>query len=309
MTAATYLEQFQNLVEVASHTRASAGLHDRVVIDVASEMGVDLTSASRDETIAIQTVAKERFLATTFLLKSGWSRYGRLIEDIENAYIQGMNRYLAPITAAYNLLVNWKQDPRNFIQSVWPTNDGVSFTTTGDHDSISGDTNTTQGRRSAPGKGRNPPDITTIICFKCGKMGHYSPECPSGDNASVSAISAITSNTTAHPSASTMITAGISRGEFDNTNQHFQFLQSNGTALAQGGGRREKGKGQRAKGKGQREKGEGRREKGEGRREKGERRKAKGEGRRANIPSNWILLDSQCTIDVFQCSGLLWKHP
>jgi hypothetical protein len=59
-----------------------------------------------------------------------------------------------------------------------------------------------------------------------------------------------------------MITAGISRGDFDDTNLNFQFLQSNGSVSTQ-------------------------------------------EGQKANIPSNWILLDSQSTIDVFQCGGLL----
>jgi Zinc knuckle len=228
---------------------------------VASEMGVNLANATRDETIAIQTVARERFLATSFLLNSDWSRYGRLIVDIENAFIQGQNRYPTTITAAYNLLVNWKQDPRNFIQSLGPTNDGVSFATTGDGGSTSGDTHTTQGRRSAPGKGKNPPDISTITCYKCGMKGHYSPECPAGDHGSVSAISALTS-ATGNPSVSTMITAGIIRGDFDGDNQHFQFLQSNWSVLAQG-------------------------------------------GQRANIPSNWILLDSQSTIDFFQCGNLL----
>jgi Zinc knuckle len=198
-------------------------------------MSVDLSNATREETIATQTVAKEQFLATSFLLNSDRSRYGRLIEDIENAFIQGQNRYPATITGAYNLLVNWKQDPRNFIQSVSPMNDGVSFTTAGDGESTSGNTYTTQGRRSAPGKGRNPPDITTVTCYECGMRGHYSPDCPSVENASVSAISGITSTTAGNLSASTMITAGIIRGDFDDGNEHYQFVQSNGSASTQAG--------------------------------------------------------------------------
>jgi hypothetical protein len=124
VTAATYLEQFQNLVEVATHTGASAGLHAGIVIDIATKKQIDLTPASRDETIATQAAAEERFLETSFLLNSDRSRYGRLIEEIENTYIQGQNRYPLTVTAAYNLLVNWKQDPRNVMQSVGPSNDG-----------------------------------------------------------------------------------------------------------------------------------------------------------------------------------------
>jgi Zinc knuckle len=101
----------------------------------------------------------------------------------------------------------------------------------------SGYTKTTQGRQSAPGKGRNPHDITMITCYKCGMQGHYSPDCPSAEQGLLSAISAITSATGNNPSARTMITAGITRGDFDDTNQHFQFLQRNGSVLTQGGQR------------------------------------------------------------------------
>jgi hypothetical protein len=106
MTAAAYLEQFQNLVEVATHTGASAGLHAGIVVEISEEMQVDLTQATRAKIMATQAAAKERFQATSFLLNSDRSRYGWFIEDIENAYIQGQNRYPATITASYDLFVN-----------------------------------------------------------------------------------------------------------------------------------------------------------------------------------------------------------
>jgi hypothetical protein len=59
-----------------------------------------------------------------------------------------------------------------------------------------------------------------------------------------------------------MITTVISRGDFNDVNQHYQFLQSNRLVSTQA-------------------------------------------EENANIPSNWKLLDSQYTIDVFQCGELL----
>jgi hypothetical protein len=61
------------------------------------------------------------------------------------------------------------------MQSVGPTNDGVSFATVGENESMSGDTNTGQGRRLAPRKGSNPLDIATKTCYKCGMKGHSVP--------------------------------------------------------------------------------------------------------------------------------------
>jgi hypothetical protein len=59
-----------------------------------------------------------------------------------------------------------------------------------------------------------------------------------------------------------MITTGISRSDFDDVNQHYQFLHSSRLVLTQA-------------------------------------------EQNANILSSWILLDSQSTIDVFQCGELL----
>jgi hypothetical protein len=67
--AATYLEQFHNLIEGATHMGASAGLHAGLVVEVADEMQIDIIQASHAEMMAAQAAVKDRFLATSFLLK------------------------------------------------------------------------------------------------------------------------------------------------------------------------------------------------------------------------------------------------
>ncbi len=54
-------------------------------------------------------------------------QYGKLVENLENDFLQGRNSYPKTVTAAFNLLINWKQDPRNLLRSVGVSNDGVSF--------------------------------------------------------------------------------------------------------------------------------------------------------------------------------------
>jgi hypothetical protein len=90
---------------------------------VASEKGKsidDLTNEDRKD-------AYEIYLATAFLLGSDRGRYGKLIEDLQNDYLQGRGAYPKTITAAFNLLTNWQQDPQNAIQLTGIANDGVAF--------------------------------------------------------------------------------------------------------------------------------------------------------------------------------------
>jgi hypothetical protein len=74
--------------------------------------GVSMDNASPDELAVATRRAKERYLAVAFVLGSDRVRYGRLIEDLENSFIQGNDKYPTEVTEAYNLLLHWKQDPR-----------------------------------------------------------------------------------------------------------------------------------------------------------------------------------------------------
>lgn len=234
MTVNTYLEHFQNLVEVIEHTGGTIGYHNGMIAEVAKENNVTFENVTPAQLLIFREKAKERFLAVSFLLNADRSRFGRLIEDTENGYLRTRNSYPETVTEAYNLLVNWKQDPRNYAQVVGG-NDGISFGTVGD-----GVTLNTQGRRT-PGRGKNAPDISTVTCYKCGLKGHYSPECPSGDAGSVQ--SGVTQTTATGGGSSgdttdgvTLLMHGVAQGEFDET--HYQFLQDGaidcGTVLQTG---------------------------------------------------------------------------
>lgn len=51
-----------------------------------------------------------------------------MLEDLKNNYIQGTDNYPTTLQQAYNLLVHWKQEPRNVMRLVSGVNDGVAFT-------------------------------------------------------------------------------------------------------------------------------------------------------------------------------------
>ena len=148
-TTAVYLEQYQNIVDVIEHVGGSIGKNDGLVKAYAKMKSIDITTTTGTALTELQQETYERYLATSFILSADRSRYGRLIEGLENDYLQGQNNYPANLTSAYNLLTNWKQDPRNLMRSIGPINDGVSFTTT-------------DGKK----------DKSHIHCFKCKKYGH-----------------------------------------------------------------------------------------------------------------------------------------
>jgi hypothetical protein len=76
---------------------------------------------------------------------------------MENAHVQKDNKWPKTLVEAYNLLVHWKQDPKNLMQVLGSTSEGVSFANVGDDE--------------------KPKDHSHTTCFNCGKKRHYSSSC------------------------------------------------------------------------------------------------------------------------------------
>jgi hypothetical protein len=118
-----YLGQFQNIADVIEHSGGGIGVEPVIESIVAEERNITLDAM----TTVNKKDAKQHYLAVAFLLGSNRKRHGKFIESLENDYSQGVINYPKTVTAAYNLLTNWKHDPRNLVRSVCATSDGVSF--------------------------------------------------------------------------------------------------------------------------------------------------------------------------------------
>ena len=60
------------------------------------------------------TILRHRFkgyLALAFLMGSDQSRFGRLLEKLENDFTTGNDSYPKTLTDAYNMLLEWKDNP------------------------------------------------------------------------------------------------------------------------------------------------------------------------------------------------------
>jgi hypothetical protein len=203
-TTQAYLEHFQNMVDVVVHSGGQIAGHPGVRALIMAERGSVEIALTAEQRAEIELEVTSRSTAIIFLMGCDRTRYGKLIEDLENDFLTGAQQLSLNTAAAYNLLTNWKQDNRHGWRP--PSSDAVSFANV-----------------DGPKKARNKAHIT---CHKCAKMGHYASECP--DLAAERAAANVNEGTL---SGATLLTAGITDGDFDEHEGHFQFLQSNGNGI------------------------------------------------------------------------------
>ena len=93
-------------------------------------------------------------------------KYGRLIEELENSYLKGNeNKYLKTVTDAYDLLLNYKNDPRNHPGGNTGGGDGTLSFNMLDEEYF-GVSLKTNGH------------LESVECYYFNKKGHYKNECP-----------------------------------------------------------------------------------------------------------------------------------
>ena len=101
-----------------------------VVEDVLKLGNLTRATASAADLDQAMQAAREMYLASAFIMGADRSRFGKLIEDLENNYTMSSNRWPTTMTNAYHLLVHWKQNPKNVFGAI-DHSDGVAFVTDG----------------------------------------------------------------------------------------------------------------------------------------------------------------------------------
>ena len=189
-TTQAYMDHFQNTLDVVLHCKATVSEHPGIEDLVIAERKTTRETISEEELAEIKAEVFARSTAIAFLLGCDRARYGKLLDDLENDFLQGNNHYPATVVAAYNLVTNWKQENRFFRG---PSADGVVFANV-------------------------DRDTSHITCHKCHKKGHYATTCPERGNKGNNDESPAQTGTT-------LLMSAAADGEFDDTDTHFQFLQ------------------------------------------------------------------------------------
>jgi hypothetical protein len=92
VTVKEYFIQFQNLVDVIKHSGGNITANDGMETFVLN--GRSKTTMTAEELETLATDVENRLLASAFLMCADRQRFGRLIESIENDFIEGRDKVL-----------------------------------------------------------------------------------------------------------------------------------------------------------------------------------------------------------------------
>ena len=121
-------------------------------------IGVKLDAATNAQLSVAEATAKEWVLTIGLLIGSDHTCYGKLLEDLENVFMQGRDNYPMSLQQAYSLLVHWKQDTCNIVRLIGGTNDRMAFTNVGSKDL----------GQSGGNSGTNRGQVKHWLCYNCG---------------------------------------------------------------------------------------------------------------------------------------------
>jgi hypothetical protein len=110
--------QFMNNVEVVEHSGGNVWANKGVEEMILAETGTTKATMSAAQLTSFHADIRERSLAIAFILSADRSRFNKLIEDMENSFLQGMNKYPTTLAATHHLLANWRHDASLGFQDV-----------------------------------------------------------------------------------------------------------------------------------------------------------------------------------------------
>jgi len=122
MSCQEYFERVRNVVDVIKSLGGSL-VDDMHLADELPDVR-PRNGYTKEQQAEAREKIENKTIAYGILVRADRSRYGKLIEEIENDYLKGNNDYPKTPTEAYNLLVNYRnynQNKRTASQGILPT--------------------------------------------------------------------------------------------------------------------------------------------------------------------------------------------
>jgi hypothetical protein len=152
---AKYLELFETHVAVVEQFGGAIARDPVVVLRELEIMGINKDNASNDEVIKARKAGEDKYLVMALVKGADRSRCSRLMDDLVNQFTMGHNNYPPNITAAYNLLINYRVTIQSTARII-NDSESMSFTTVE----------------------KEKWDLTLSRCFRYQKKGHFAKHCP-----------------------------------------------------------------------------------------------------------------------------------
>jgi hypothetical protein len=155
MDNAKYLELFKTYVAIIEQFGGEVSRDPVNVLREHEVLGIDKDSATKTEILKARKVGEDKYLGMALIKGADRMRYSRLMEDLINQFTMGHNNYPQNVTAAYNLLINYRVTGQSTARII-NDSESMSFATVE----------------------KEKRDLTLIRCFRCQKKGHFANHCP-----------------------------------------------------------------------------------------------------------------------------------
>ena len=190
MTVGEYHEKFKSLVSAYEGCGGSVGNDKGLIVEYLVRMGTYFANADANDVKAAKKGAREEYMATLFIVNSDKSRFGNLIQELENDFVKSNDNYPGTLTGAYTLLANRKEDPRYQFASATAQDNSIAFVQANDDEEASqdeegdgtGDKTSTALVTNTKFTGKKvftkePAWLKDAECWKCGEKGHTKNTC------------------------------------------------------------------------------------------------------------------------------------
>jgi len=119
-------DQFNNVVDVIEEC-GSTLVDCKDMESELTALSLTFQTATKEQITQAKQSVRDNLLVVCYLMCVDWSRFGKLLEDTENAYLVGVDQFSKSVNDAHHCVTNWSNDPRNVMNIIGPTNDGLSF--------------------------------------------------------------------------------------------------------------------------------------------------------------------------------------
>jgi len=163
-----YFEVFQIMVDNIKRYGGNFGDQRTFISEMMSKDNLSYDDGDISQEVRKDYIerARNKFMATAFLLGGRMDLYGDLCTELENDFLKGRDFFPDSTTEAYNLMTNYVQrkGTRNNTDRVYLRQNGLGFL------------QTTKKNEVVPGTDGIVHD--RIKCYNCERKGHYSDKCP-----------------------------------------------------------------------------------------------------------------------------------